>query len=75
MCTLKLSRRLLPGLQGHTLKDLADYFHVSYSRLHRALDDALVTAQVFLELLNFLWNNYGIDDYFSIKRLTKIGRF
>ena len=74
ICTLELSRRLLPNLPGHSLKDLADYFGIDYSRLHRALEDALVTAHVFLELLKFLWSNYGIDDYFSIKRLAKTGR-
>ncbi len=75
ICTLELSRKLLPNLPKHSLKDLADYFGVDYSRLHRALDDALVTAHVFLELLKLLWSNYGIGDYFSIKRLAKTGRF
>ena len=74
ICTLELSRKLLPSLPRHSLKEMADYFSVNYSRLHRALDDALITAQVFLELLNLLWSNYGIGDYFSIKRLAKTGR-
>ncbi len=75
ICTLQLSKRLLPDLLKHSLKDLADYFGIGYSRLHRALDDASVTAQVFLELLNLLWNTYGVGDYFSIKRIAKSGRF
>ncbi len=74
ICTLQLSRKLLPSLPKHSLKDLADYFGIHYERLHRALDDALITAHVFLELLNLLWSNYGIGDYFSIKRLAKTGR-
>jgi DNA polymerase-3 subunit epsilon len=74
ICTLELSRKLLPYLSKHSLKDVADYLAVDYSRLHRALDDALITAKVFLQLLNLLWNNYGIGDYFSIKRIAKTGR-
>ncbi len=74
ICTLQLSRKLLPRLPSYSLKDVADSLGIGYRRLHRALDDAKVTAYVFLELLNMLWNNYGIDDYFSIKRLSKTGR-
>ncbi len=74
ICTLQLSRRLLPSLGRHTLKDVADYFGIHYTRLHRALEDAKVTAQVFLNLLDLLWSNYGIGDYFSIKKLSKSGR-
>jgi len=75
ICTLQLSRKLLPNLTKHSLKDIADYFGIRYDRLHRALEDALTTAEVFLKLLNLLWSNYGIGDYFSIKRLSKTGRF
>ncbi|WP_245960370.1 3'-5' exonuclease [Hydrogenivirga caldilitoris] len=75
ICTLELSRKLLTSLPKHSLKDVADYFGIDYSRLHRALDDAVITAHVFMELLNLLWSNYGIGDYFSIKKLAKTGRF
>ncbi len=72
LCTLKLSRKLVPGLVSYTLDSLADHFSISRERKHRALDDALTTAYLFLELLNLLWNNYGIGDYLSIKRLAKV---
>ncbi len=74
VCTLELTRKLLPSMPKHSLKDVADYFGISYTRLHRALADATVTAHVFIELLNLLWSNYGIGDYFSINRLAKTGR-
>ena len=74
LCTLQLSRRLLPGLHSYSLKDVADHLGIHYDRLHRALDDARITALIFLELLEFLWNNYGIDDYVSIKRISRTGR-
>jgi len=74
ICTLQLSRKLLPDLGKYSLKEVADHLGIEYERLHRALHDASVTAQVFLKLISILWNCYGIDDYFSIKRLTKTGR-
>ncbi len=73
ICTLELSRKLLTGIRGYSLKNVADHLGVGYGRLHRALEDAMVTAKVFLELLKLLWENYGIGDYFSIKRLAKRG--
>ncbi len=74
ICTLQLSRKILPRLPSYSLKNVADSLGISYQRLHRALDDAKVTAFIFLDLLEMLWNDYGIDDYFSIKRLSKTGR-
>jgi len=74
ICTLQLSRKLLPSLRKHSLKDVADYLGIHYTRLHRALEDAVITAQVFMVLLDVLWSNYGIGDYFSIKRISGAGR-
>lgn len=71
LCTLKLSRSLLPELKRHTLKDLADYFGVEYGRLHRAISDAETTAMVFLELLKLLWHRLGLGSYLELKKLSK----
>ncbi len=71
LCTLKLSRKLLPGMSSYTLKHLADHFGIDCPRQHRALNDALTTAYLFLELLKLLWNNYGVGDYLTIKQLSK----
>ncbi len=71
ICTLYLSRKLLPFLGRYSLKEVADYFGIRYKRLHRALEDAVVTAHVFLNLLDLLWSKYGIGDYISIKKLIK----
>jgi DNA polymerase-3 subunit epsilon len=75
ICTLQLSRRVLPELKAYSLKEVADHLGIHYDRLHRALDDATTTANLFLALLGILWERYGIDDYFSIRRLAKTGRF
>ena len=52
-CTLSLSRRLYPGLSNHRLETV--YRHLcgeidKGTRRHRALDDARLTAQVWLAM-------------------------
>ncbi len=71
ICTLNLSRNLLPSLKRHSLQDLADYFGIERAKSHRALEDAVTTAMVFLELLRILWHRLDVRDYLSIKRLSK----
>jgi len=53
-CTLKLSRRSWPQLVNHKLVTLAAHAGLDLSRMrqHRALDDARVTAGVWLALQN-----------------------
>ncbi len=71
ICTFKLAKNILPDLRKYSLKDLADYFGIEYKRIHRAMDDAQITALVFLELLKLLWHRLGIGDYLGIKKLSK----
>ncbi len=71
ICTLNLAKNILPDLRKYSLKDLADYFGIEYKRIHRAMDDAQITALVFLELLKLLWHRLGIGDYLGIKKLSK----
>ncbi len=71
LCTLKLSKSLLPELKRYTLKDLTDYFGINYPNPHRAINDAEATALVFLELLKLLWNRLRLGSYLELKRLSK----
>lgn len=52
LCTLKLSRRLYPGLPSHSLEALIRTFGLESRRLHRALPDALSTAEVLIRLID-----------------------
>ena len=54
LCTVSLSRRLVPGLPNHRLHTLAEHFSAPLLNRHRAPDDARATAQVFLGLLDSL---------------------
>ena len=47
--TLFLAREFLPQLRRHRLNDIAEHFGIEF-RHHRALSDALATAEAFLEL-------------------------
>ena len=54
LCTLKLARRLFPGLRSRSLGAVAVHLGVSCLNRHRALGDARITAEVFLILLEQL---------------------
>lgn len=51
LCTLKMSRSLLSELSSRKLSSLADHYKISYSALHRSLDDAKLTASVLFKML------------------------
>jgi DNA polymerase III epsilon subunit len=49
ICTIKLSRKLYPGLPDYRLETVAKHvlgIEVERGRLHRALDDARLTAEI-----------------------------
>jgi DNA polymerase III epsilon subunit family exonuclease len=62
LCTVKLSRRVLPGLNNHRLDTIADHFSIPIISRHRAGSDALATAEIFLLLLSKLEEDHGIKD-------------
>lgn len=59
-CTMRLARRVLPELKNHDLDTLARHFGLRFAPApqtrsrHRALGDALITAEIFLRLLRRL---------------------
>lgn len=50
--TLVLSRQIMPKLKNHKLGTICKALDVSLVGAHRALNDAVATAQVFVELMN-----------------------
>lgn len=52
--TLRISRKLLPKLKHHKLDNLIDYFNLTKRNEHRALNDCVLTNQVYINLVNFL---------------------
>ncbi|MFZ7132097.1 MAG: PolC-type DNA polymerase III [Eubacteriales bacterium] len=49
--TLALSRNAISDLTRHNLKALANYYKIKIEHHHRALDDAIATAKIFIQLL------------------------
>lgn len=50
VCTVQLSRRLVPGLESYRLDSVTEHFGVAIENRHRALGDAEATARVFCRL-------------------------
>ncbi len=48
--TVDLARGLIFGLPNYKLNTLADHFGITFNH-HRAIDDALVTAKIFIRLI------------------------
>lgn len=69
LCTVQLSRKLLPDIENHKLKTLAEHFSVALINHHRACDDARATAGVFVNLLEDLQTR-GIKNLGAAKRLS-----
>jgi DNA polymerase III epsilon subunit family exonuclease len=61
LCTVTLSRRVVPGLTNYRLETVAEHFSISIRDRHRAGSDALATAEVFLRLLGML-DEHGVRD-------------
>jgi DNA polymerase-3 subunit epsilon len=51
LCTVKLARKIFPGLASYSLGALVKHFHIPHPRAHRALDDTLATVHLFQLLL------------------------
>lgn len=80
LCTVKLSRKLLPGLDSYSLGNICTAYGISNDARHRAAGDALATVQLFEILLD---KNGGVilpmegSKLFSVKGLHpdfKVGK-
>ena len=51
LCTRRLASRLLPEIERRSLDEIALFFNLSFPARHRALGDALVTAEILLRFI------------------------
>jgi DNA polymerase-3 subunit epsilon len=65
LCTVRLSRKIIPGLRSYSLGSLAESLGISISNRHRAGGDAAATVQIFDELLQ------RDRDHYILKALKK----
>lgn len=60
LCTVRLSRKIIPGLRSYSLGSLAESLGIIISNRHRAGGDAAATVKIFDQLLQRDRDNYII---------------
>lgn len=68
LCTVRLARKLLPQLPSRSLDSLALFFGLEIESRHRALDDAVATAQLLTRMMGMLQDR-GVSDWVGIQAL------
>lgn len=68
LCTVQLSRKLLPDIVNHKLKTVAEHYSIDLVNHHRASADAYATAHIFVNLLAKL-SDRGVNDLAAVRRL------
>lgn len=71
LCSLRLARRLLPGLRSKSLGNLAAFFKLDGQGRHRALRDAEVTVAVLERLLLIAEQEHGIHHIAELLELQR----
>ncbi len=67
LCTVKLSRRIFPGLSNYRLHTVANHFSIDIVNRHRAAGDARATAEIFIHMLERL-KHHGVRDVGEARR-------
>lgn len=52
LCTVRLARKIFPGLKSYSLGNLCALLNLVNNRPHRALEDALATSELFQKIIN-----------------------
>ena len=78
LCSVLLARRLIDGAPSHRLGALVEYLGLELPdghRAHRALGDALMTAQLWLRLLTRIRSHLGAEPNCALlERLMRVPR-
>jgi DNA polymerase-3 subunit alpha (Gram-positive type) len=70
LCTVKLSRRLLPNIANHKLNTVASHYNIDLVNHHRAVDDARATAHIFVNFLREM-ERLGINDMADVMKFIR----
>ncbi len=76
--TLAMSRTLIPTINKHNLKKLASYFKVDMGHHHRALDDSVCSAKIFVKLMELAQKREveevaGLNGLMDVEQIIKSG--
>ena len=61
LCTVRLARRLLPGLRSKSLGSLAKFFRIASHGHHRALRDVESTLEVLNRLMGIAFRDHNVE--------------
>ena len=62
LCTLKLARRLLPGLRSKSLGSLATFYRIPGEGRHRAAKDVEITTTILERFCEMAVDDHGVSD-------------
>jgi len=68
LCTVRLARRLLPGLPSRSLGSLIKFYNIQTNSRHRALSDVLATHEVWKHLIDRLDKQHKITELDQLLR-------
>jgi DNA polymerase-3 subunit epsilon len=79
LCTVRLTRKLIPGLKSYSLGNLCEYLGIDNEARHRARGDAMATAKLFDVLMQVKsdhpqFKSKGIDEL-MVRRIDKIKKY
>lgn len=66
LCTVQLSRKLLPDIRNHKLATVAEHYSIDLVNHHRASADAYATAHIFVNLLTQMRSD-GVSDLTTVR--------
>ena len=69
LCSLRLARRLLPGLRSKSLGNLAQFFKIPAENRHRAARDVEITSLVLERLAQIAIDEHRISDIQELLQL------
>ena len=70
LCTVRLSRKVVPEVRRRSLDALSYFFNVHNEARHRAYGDARATASIFRRLLERVWDR-EIDTWQALDRFVR----
>jgi DNA polymerase-3 subunit epsilon len=74
LCTVKLSRKILPMLASKSLGPVAEFLEVTIPQRHRASGDAYATALILIKFLSFLKKRHALQTVQELLRFQMVAR-
>jgi len=68
--TLRIARKLLPELEHHKLDNLTEYYHIQSRDKHRALNDCILTNEVYINMCDMIYEQY--KDWNTFKKKFRL---